>query len=65
MTIAKYNTTFTDKPQFEMDYCPTEEKQISHYVEGLAYEYHTTVRSKRTLIEDMDEALKVECDLTK
>ncbi|KAL4592757.1 hypothetical protein LXL04_005761 [Taraxacum kok-saghyz] len=37
MTIPKYNTTFNEKLQFARVYCPTEEKLVSHYVEGLPY----------------------------
>ncbi|XP_023746169.1 uncharacterized protein LOC111894316 [Lactuca sativa] len=63
MTIAKYNTTFTEKSQFATDYCPTEEKLIGHYVEGLPFEYHTVMRLKTTLVEAMDEARKIENDI--
>ncbi|XP_023767921.1 uncharacterized protein LOC111916486 [Lactuca sativa] len=63
MTIAKYNTTFTKKSQFATDYCPTEEKFIRHYVEGLPFEYRAFVRLKTTLVEAMDEARKIENDI--
>ncbi|XP_052620961.1 uncharacterized protein LOC111893627 [Lactuca sativa] len=63
MTIAKYNTTFTEKSQFAADYCPTEEKLIHHYVEGLPFEYRAIVRLRTTLGEAMDEARKIENDI--
>ena len=64
MTIAKYNTTFNEKLQFARVYCPTEEKLVSHYVEGLPYEYRATVRLQTTIEAAMDEARKVEDDLS-
>ncbi|CAI9282707.1 unnamed protein product [Lactuca saligna] len=63
MTIAKYNTTFTKKSQFATDYCPTEEKLIRHYVEGLPFEYRAVVGLKTTLVETMDETRKIENDI--
>ena len=64
MSIATYNTTFTEKLQFARDYCPTEEKLIRHYVEGLPYEYRATVRLQTTIGAAMDEARRVEDDLS-
>ena len=64
MSIATYNTTFTEKLQFSRDYCPTEEKLIRHYVEGLPYEYRATVRLQTTIGAAMDEARRVEDDLS-
>ena len=63
MTITQYNTTFIEKPQFTTNYCSTEEKTVRHYIEGLPYEYRVVVHSKVTLIEDMDEARKIEKDI--
>ena len=65
LTIAKYNAAFTDKLQFAGSYCVTEEEQIGRYAEGLPFEYQVAVRMRRTLGEAMDEASRVEHDLTK
>lgn len=37
MSVAKYNTTFTDKPQFARHHCPTKRSLVARYVEGLPY----------------------------
>jgi Retrotransposon gag protein/Zinc knuckle len=63
MTIAKFNSTFTEKHQFARNYCPDERSLIRHYTDGLPFEYRATVRQKTTLAAAMDEALKVEDDL--
>ncbi|TLX70046.1 hypothetical protein E9993_22625, partial [Labilibacter sediminis] len=63
MSIARYNTLFTEKLQFAIDHCPTEVKQIRRYVEGLPFEYRSAVRSQTTLVAAMDEALRIEDDL--
>ncbi|KAL4579983.1 hypothetical protein LXL04_016155 [Taraxacum kok-saghyz] len=59
MTIGRYNVTFNEKLQFARDYCPTEEK-----IKGLPYEYRATVRLQTTLEAAMDEARRVEDDLS-
>ncbi|KAL4568881.1 hypothetical protein LXL04_024498 [Taraxacum kok-saghyz] len=64
MSIAKYNTVFTEKLQFARDYCSTEEKVIRHYVEGLPNDYLATVRLQTTIGTAMDEARRVEDDLS-
>ncbi|KAL4591735.1 hypothetical protein LXL04_004706 [Taraxacum kok-saghyz] len=64
MSIAKYNTVFTKKLLFARDYCPTKENLIRHYVEGLPYEYRATVRLQTTIATAMDEARRVEDDLS-
>ncbi|PWA40521.1 zinc finger, CCHC-type, Retrotransposon gag domain protein [Artemisia annua] len=51
----KYNTAFTEKLQFANKLCPDEESKVARYVEGLPYEYRTSVRSKTTLEEAMEE----------
>ncbi|KAL4579672.1 hypothetical protein LXL04_015828 [Taraxacum kok-saghyz] len=60
-----YIDTFNEKLQFARVYCPTEEKLVSHYVEGLPYEYRATVRLQTTIEAAMDEARKVEDDFGK
>ncbi|KAL4586546.1 hypothetical protein LXL04_011182 [Taraxacum kok-saghyz] len=50
--------------QFARDYFPTKEKLVRHYVEGLPYEYRATVRLQTTLEANLDEAIRVEDDMS-
>ncbi|PWA56067.1 hypothetical protein CTI12_AA422440 [Artemisia annua] len=56
MNIDQYNTAFTEKLQFANKLCPDEESKVARYVEGLPYEYRTSVRSKTTLEAAMEES---------
>ncbi|PWA34984.1 reverse transcriptase domain-containing protein [Artemisia annua] len=55
MNIDQYNTAFTEKLQFANKLCPDEESKVARYVEGLPYEYRTSVWSKTTLEAAMEE----------
>ncbi|GJU62849.1 uncharacterized protein Tco_1244684 [Tanacetum coccineum] len=53
-----------EKIQFAGRLCPDEDTMIQRYVSGLPYEYKVHVRKKRTFAEAMDEARRIEDDLT-
>ena len=63
MNIDQYNTAFTEKLQFANKLCPDEESKVARYVEGLPYEYRTSVRSKTTLEAAMEESKFIEDDI--
>ena len=64
MSIAKYNSVFSERLQFGKSYCATNAKQVEHYVEGLPLEYQSILRQRRSLAAVMDEAIRIEVDLT-
>lgn len=55
ISVAKYNSLFSEKLEFEKNYCPTEAKQVEHYAEGLPAEYGDNVRQCNTLAVIMDK----------
>ncbi|CAI9296635.1 unnamed protein product [Lactuca saligna] len=63
LSVAKYNLVYSDMLQFKENYCPTEAKQVEHYVEGLPPEYRANERQRKTLAAAMDEAIQIEVDM--
>lgn len=63
LTVAKYNTSFTEKLQIARHLCPLKRSLIARYVEGLPYPYQSVVRGQTTLEAAMEEARRVEDDL--
>ncbi|PWA70411.1 zinc finger, CCHC-type, Retrotransposon gag domain protein [Artemisia annua] len=63
MNIDQYNTAFTEKLKFANKLCPDEESKVARYVEGLPYEYRTSVQSRTTLEAAMEESKFIEDDI--
>ena len=63
MSIAKFNTTFTEKLQFSRHLCPSKKSLVTRYAEGLPFVFSNTVRNQSTLEAAMGVAKVVEADL--